>query len=89
VKQAKATPSFWPKDKMENLIRLNYFSANEQCFSLTTNQYKYQHKPNFSISEQGECCCFADFGTPHIAAGLAAGKHRLSLAVTSCGRVWT
>jgi hypothetical protein len=25
-----------------------YFSANEQCFSLITNQYKYQHKPNFS-----------------------------------------
>jgi hypothetical protein len=34
-------------------IHLNYFSANEQCFPPTTNQYKYQHKPNFNISEQG------------------------------------
>jgi hypothetical protein len=23
-------------------------SANEQCFSLTTNQHKHRHKPNFS-----------------------------------------
>jgi len=26
----------------------------EQCFPLTTFQHKHQHKPNFSISEQGE-----------------------------------
>ena len=25
-----------------------YFSANEQCIPLTTNQHEYQHKPNFS-----------------------------------------
>jgi hypothetical protein len=25
-----------------------YFSANEQCFPLTTNQHKHQYKPNFS-----------------------------------------
>jgi hypothetical protein len=37
-----------------NPVCLNYFSANEQCFSLTTNQHKHQHKPNFSISEHGD-----------------------------------
>jgi len=26
-----------------------YFSANEQYFSLITNQYKHQHKPNEGI----------------------------------------
>ena len=31
----------------------NYFSAIEQYFSLATFQHKYQHKPNFSINEQG------------------------------------
>ena len=25
-----------------------YFSVNKQCFPLTTNQHKHQHKPNFS-----------------------------------------
>ena len=32
-------------------VRLNYFSANEYCSPLTTNQ----HKLNFSITEQGDC----------------------------------
>jgi len=31
-----------------------YFSVIEQCFSLTTFQYKHQHKLNFSISKLGE-----------------------------------
>jgi hypothetical protein len=41
---------------VENIhpVRLNYFSANKQCFPLTTNQHKHQHKPNFSISKQGD-----------------------------------
>jgi hypothetical protein len=34
-------------------VRLNYFSSNKQCFSLTINQHKHQHKPNFSINELG------------------------------------
>ena len=34
-------------------VRLSYFSVMEQYFPLTTFQHKHQHKPNFSISEQG------------------------------------
>ena len=30
------------------IIFQQYFSANEQCFSLTTNQHKQQYKLNFS-----------------------------------------
>ena len=33
----------------------NYFSAMEQCFAFITFQHKHEHKPNFSISEQGVC----------------------------------
>jgi hypothetical protein len=34
------------------LGRREYFSAKEQCFSLTANRHKHQYKPNFSISKQ-------------------------------------
>jgi hypothetical protein len=30
-------------------VCLSYFSAMEQCFPLTTFQYKHELKPNFSI----------------------------------------
>jgi hypothetical protein len=31
-------------------VHFNCFWSNEQCFSLVINQYKHQHKLNFSIS---------------------------------------
>jgi hypothetical protein len=31
-----------------SLELLQYFSANGQCFSLTKNQHKHQHKLNFN-----------------------------------------
>jgi len=30
------------------VVLQRYFSANEQCFSLTADQHKYKHKSNFS-----------------------------------------
>jgi len=33
---------------------LKYFSAKEQYFSLTTNQHKHQHKPNFNETIRAE-----------------------------------
>jgi hypothetical protein len=46
--------------EMKHPVRFDYFSANEQCFSLTTNQ----HKPNFSIREQGERFILLAFEIP-------------------------
>ena len=37
----------------KTITSMSYFSAMEKCFSLTTFQHNHQHKPNFSLSEQG------------------------------------
>ena len=37
-----------------------YFSANAQCFALTTNQHKHQHKQNFSKTNRAGPIRFAE-----------------------------
>ena len=48
------------------MLLQQYFSANEQCFSLTINQHKQQHKPNFSETNRAS----RDFGYMHVLEGM-------------------
>jgi len=48
------------------MLLQQYFSANEQCFSLTINQHKQQYKPNFSETNRAS----RDFGYMHVLEGM-------------------
>jgi hypothetical protein len=46
--QVQSLPNQNKEEQCITTVLQQYFSANKQCFPLTINQYKHQHKPNFS-----------------------------------------